>query len=259
MIFYEEYGDKTRPALIMVHGLTQNRKIFSKQVHHFKDKYHVVVVDLRGHGNSDMIDGPYGFEEYTDDLQELLKYKNIKNAVYWGTHTGAAIGLNLIFRNSIFLSCLILESAVVPGYATPETNAYIEHAQRLVKEMNLDAAVQNWVNNSAWFEYMKKNPVPARYYEHIEIIREFTGKPWKSSEQTKQPRNIYADLEKIKTPLLVYNGGYDMPEFIEMAIELEKKANAKRMIITNSGGFPCWENPDTVNAIVESFISGVRK
>ena len=41
-----------KPAIIFVHGWTNNRSVWDTQVDHFSEKYTTVAVDLAGHGQS---------------------------------------------------------------------------------------------------------------------------------------------------------------------------------------------------------------
>ena len=50
-INYYEQGQEG-PVLVFVHGWSCDASYWRKQVEYFKDKYHMVLVDLAGHGRS---------------------------------------------------------------------------------------------------------------------------------------------------------------------------------------------------------------
>src|SRR5687767_10099485 len=52
-IHYVDWGNETRPPLIMVHGLDRVARTFDHVATHFRSRYHVLAVDMRGHGDSD--------------------------------------------------------------------------------------------------------------------------------------------------------------------------------------------------------------
>lgn len=84
-----------RPWLVMVHGATQHSGVFDRQVADFRDRYRLLLVDLPGHGGSTHVPGPYGQAEYTDAVLAVLDHVGVDAMHFWGTHTGAAIGLLL--------------------------------------------------------------------------------------------------------------------------------------------------------------------
>jgi pimeloyl-ACP methyl ester carboxylesterase len=254
-MIYNEFLDNGKNKLIvMIHGFTQNHKVFSRQVEFFKDKYNILLLDLRGHGKSDEVKGPFGIEEYTDDVEEIFVSRKIKNAILWGTHTGTGIGLNLYFRNKEYLSALILEGVVIPGYDTPEINKNIQRSKRVTLENGLESGLYDWLKNSGWFSYMNENMLATRYSEYKKINDEFTGHPFTTALVPRKADNVYSKLSSIDIPMLVYNGEYDMEEFFSMAKALEKNQKTKRVVVSKAGGFPCWENPSEVNKTVEKFL-----
>jgi pimeloyl-ACP methyl ester carboxylesterase len=93
----------------MVHGFTQNCNYFSAQIPGFQKDFRILLTDLRGHGKSTSAAGPYGIEEYADDILMIIDEIGIEKAHYWGTHTGAAIGLVLALQQPERFSSLILE------------------------------------------------------------------------------------------------------------------------------------------------------
>lgn len=62
-------------------------------------------------------------------------------------------------------------------------------------------------------------------------------------------------LKKITQPTLLINGEHDVEGFIRIADEREASLpNAKRATIPGAGGFPLWEYPAKVNALVKQFL-----
>lgn len=47
-----EVGDKTKPPIVLIHGYGGSALIFFKLFKHFKENYHVIMIDLLGKGAS---------------------------------------------------------------------------------------------------------------------------------------------------------------------------------------------------------------
>ena len=253
MIDYKLIDNNENNTIIFVHGFTQNYTIFNKQAEFFSDHFNCLLINLRGHGES-IHNGPFGIVEYTEDIIDVLSSLELNNFLYWGTHTGTAIGLNLFFKNIFHINGLILEGTVIPGYNTPGINKNIERAKDVRSKKGLDIAIQDWYNNSEWFEYMRKNPENTRSSEHLRILESFKGTPWKTKLKAETLPSFVEKILEINIPILVYNGEYDMQEFYEMAEIISKNQNVTKYIIPEAGGFPLWENPNFVNRIVEEWL-----
>ena len=48
---YTEYGDRRNPAILFLHGIRLGRDIWAQHAKMLVDKYHVIAVDLPGHGS----------------------------------------------------------------------------------------------------------------------------------------------------------------------------------------------------------------
>jgi len=255
-----EYFDKGKDkTIVMVHGLTQSRKIYNKQVEYFNDHYNLVLVDLRGHGSSSDLPGPFGIKEYTDDLEDVLKSLSLEQVIFWGTHTGSSIGLNLFLRNRQYISVLIFESIVIPGFHTPYINSTIGRTRNILEDAGLEEAIDEWLINSKWFKYMRDNPKECRYFDHKKIIEEFSGNPWLSELIPERVENAADRLGEIDIPVLAYNGQHDLEEFYNMTKALSANLNVTVKVIEDAGGFPLWENPEIVNSVIFKWLQKGNK
>lgn len=253
MINYKFIDNKHNHTIIFVHGFTQNHSIFNKQLDHFSNIFNCLLIDLRGHGESEHI-GPFGIVEYTEDIIELLSSLELNNFIYWGTHTGTAIGLNLFVKKRFLISLFIFEGVVIPGYVTPQINKNIQRAKDVLFDKGLDDAIQDWYNNSEWFTFMRNNPNNTRSVQHLEILKSFKGIPWKTEFKAETPPSLLKQIPEIDTPILVYNGKYDTQEFHDMADFISKNRKVTKLLIPEAGGFPLWENPGFVNRVVSEWI-----
>ena len=251
-------NDINKPWLVMVHGFTHNHKYFKFQIPAFTEQFNILLVDLRGHGNSDHIGGPYGIEEYTDDLESIIEHYEIEQFFYWGTHTGAAVGLVYSLRHPKKVLGLILEGVPLPGYNIPRIAELIERAKSISVERNIEEAKKDWFENADWFGYIRKNPEECRAGEHIQLIDEFKGNPWIDNINPRKVVNVNNYLREFDMPMLLYNGDEDLEGFLKAAQHMgEEVKQACFRLLPNAGGFPCWENPKEVNKLVSSFLEQI--
>lgn len=64
-----EWGDDALPALVCLHGVTNHGAHFAKLAERLAGRYHVVALDLRGHGGSPW-EPPWHLEQHVEDVLE---------------------------------------------------------------------------------------------------------------------------------------------------------------------------------------------
>jgi 3-oxoadipate enol-lactonase len=253
-------GGQGRPALVLVHGFTQTQAVFDRQTEAFADRFEVVRVDLRGHGGSGGLHGPYGIEEYADDLEATVAARGLERFALWGTHTGTAVGLVFALRHPGRLRALLCEGTVVPGFPMPRVAELIDRARRLCADEGLERARDDWWEHADWFAYMRAHPAEARAEVHRRMILRFGGAPWRSSEAARPVTDVRAALPGLAVSLLVYNGEEDMPEFLRVAEHVAAALPAaRRAVVARAGAFAAWENPAAVNALCAEFLASCAR
>ena len=94
-LFYEDTGRGSDLApLLLVHGWTCFHGHFAPQAEHFAPGRRVVSVDLRGHGQSDVV-GPFGVETFADDLAWLCGALALARPVVVGHSMGGMVAVQL--------------------------------------------------------------------------------------------------------------------------------------------------------------------
>lgn len=101
-IVYREYGQRGKPVLVAVHGLTRNCFDFHFLAQSLQDSFHVFALDMVGRGNSDYVDPKhYTYPQYIMDLTAFLARIDVPE-VYWiGTSMGGLLGMIMgSFKNT---------------------------------------------------------------------------------------------------------------------------------------------------------------
>jgi pimeloyl-ACP methyl ester carboxylesterase len=91
-IHYLEWGSSTKPALILLHGISKHAHTFDHIAVDFARDYHVLAVDMRGHGDSGWSpEGAYLVEDYVKDIEGLFSQLGIRRATLLGNSTGGRV------------------------------------------------------------------------------------------------------------------------------------------------------------------------
>jgi pimeloyl-ACP methyl ester carboxylesterase len=92
-IAYEAYGPNREPTLVFVHGWCCDSRYWHNQISYFSKKFHVVTIDLAGHGNSGFGRQIYTTQAFGQDVAAVLQKLDIKKAILIGHSMGGEITL----------------------------------------------------------------------------------------------------------------------------------------------------------------------
>jgi len=95
-LFVEENGDPTRPTILWIHGYCQCRLSWDRQFENeeLASKFHMVRLDLRGHGLSDKPNDPAVFQDgkiWADDIQAVISSMRLNKPILAGWSYGGFI------------------------------------------------------------------------------------------------------------------------------------------------------------------------
>lgn len=255
-IAYDITGDG--PWLTLLHGFSQDRNAWSAQREAFARRYRLLLVDLRGHGESGAPDSGYGPVEYASDLLALLDTLDIACTHLWGTHTGASIGLYLAALHGERIASLVLDGAVIPGETLPSVARHMAQAREMALRDGVAATRAWWFENVEFWEGVRREPERHRADEHRRMIERFSGAPWLAPDPPRPVPDMTDHIPTIRQPVLLINGVDDHPEFLDAAARLERDLpNARRYLIPGAGAFPFWEEPEAVNPVVMHFLDEI--
>jgi len=72
-LHYVDWGNPTAPTLVLVHGNRDHARSWDWVARALRRDWHVVAPDLRGHGDSDWVQGgPYAIADFVLDLANLI-------------------------------------------------------------------------------------------------------------------------------------------------------------------------------------------
>lgn len=104
----------SKETAFLVHGLGGRGEQWREQIPLLKDKYSLIIPDLLGHGKSDkppsQNPNPYGFIEYTKDLEVIFKQYASSQNIILGHSYGGALAASLAFDHQNNVNKLILLS-----------------------------------------------------------------------------------------------------------------------------------------------------
>lgn len=105
-LHYQEKGNKE--PLFLLHGNGEDGTYFKHQIDYFSDRYRVIAIDTRGHGQSPRGTAPFTIGQFADDLNNFMVGHEISDAVILGFSDGANIAMKFALKYPEKVKGLIL-------------------------------------------------------------------------------------------------------------------------------------------------------
>ncbi|MFZ9530020.1 MAG: alpha/beta fold hydrolase [Burkholderiales bacterium] len=157
-IAYDIVGPEHAPVVVFSHSLAADLGMWAEQVPALLAAgYRALRMDLRGHGGSGALPGPYTIDQLADDVILVLDAIGEKQCHFVGLSIGGMIGQSLGIRYADRIKSLMLcdTQAASPADAASRWGPRIE---AILKANSLepiaDATMARWLTA----EYRKKHP-----------------------------------------------------------------------------------------------------
>ena len=246
--FYSFNKKEQSIPVVFIHGVGLTYEIWQPQLDFFKD-CSTLSYDILGHGKSSLNKEKISFDDFSEQLVNLINEFKINKIHLVGFSIGSLIARNFAIKFNNRLKSLILLGSI---YKRSEQQQKIvnERFDQAKKELKLSKqALKRWFTD----EYLENNP---NTYEKISLIL--------SSNNMSNFLKVYElfvnhkndeDFNEIKAKTLLMTGEYDVGSTVEMSQELNKKINNSQFKIIKDGKHLCGiECADDVNITIKNFV-----
>jgi len=108
-LHYLEWGEADAPPIVCVHGYTGSADAFNALARQLKDRYRILALDVRGHGESAWSPaGAYSYADQAGDLAEFATRLGLDKFVLIGTSMGGIIAMAYAAEHAGRLSGLVI-------------------------------------------------------------------------------------------------------------------------------------------------------
>lgn len=255
--FTIEFEDKgSGPPLLFIHGYPLNRTLWEPQIEQLADVARVIAPDLRGHGGSDPLPGPYSMELLADDCCALLDALGIAQPlVVCGLSMGGYVSFAFYRKYSARVAGLIL-AATWAGVDSPQGRANRAKAIALARAVDRGAA--------AIAESMLPKMLAPCSYEADPALVTRVRRMMESMPVVGIIGDQLAMLERpdstpmlaqIDCPALVLHGADDQIIPVTEATAMHDAIkNSRLLVLPGAGHLVNLEQPRLFNAAVREFI-----
>ncbi|UYN95501.1 MAG: alpha/beta fold hydrolase [Enhydrobacter sp.] len=239
-IHYEVHG--SGPTLLLSHGYSSTCRMWDGQIAALKDRYQVVVWDMRGHGESDY---PADQSLYSEDLtvadmKALLDRVGAAQAIVAGLSLGGYMSLAFHATHPERVRALMLFDTG-PGFKKDEARVkWNETAHK--RAADLEARGLAALNTSDEVKL-------TRHRDASGLARAARGM------LAQQNDRVIRSLESVKVPTLVLVGADDTNFIAATDYMAAKIAGAAKAVIPDAGHAANLHQPARFNQAVEAFLA----
>jgi pimeloyl-ACP methyl ester carboxylesterase len=254
-LHYLDWGNPGAPPLVLLHGIDRIAHTFDHIAPHFTSRYHVIALDLRGHGDSSWDpQARYLVEDHVGDLEGLVQALGLRDHTLWGNSTGGRIVQVFAGLHPDLVAAVIAED-VGPERPRSIADAY---ARRVKQDEN------GWSSTEELLAQMRgaAQPLPAAvlepYVRYGTKQRDDGRVIWKRDPDLVKgfvETELWGYVRDIKAPILYVLGGRSTIVPPATQEELKKVLPQVRVVtMTGLGHYPSDEQPDTFVQIVDEFL-----
>lgn len=263
-IFYKDWGPRDAQVLFFHHGWPLSSDDWDTQLLFFlKEGFRVVAHDRRGHGRSSQVWDGHDMDHYADDVAEVVKHLNIKNAIHIGHSTGGGEVAHYIARHGQDnVKKAVLVSAVPPLMVKTENNP-----EGLPKEVFDDLQNQVLTNRAQFFRDLPSGPFYGFNRPDAKPSEGIIANWWRQGMMGSakahydgivafSQTDFTEDLKKITIPVLVLHGDDDqiVPYKTSGVKSAELLQNSQLKIYPGFSHGMLTVNHEVINADLLTFI-----
>jgi len=256
--YYLYPNKKSKEWVTFVHGAGGSSSIWFKQVRDFKKQFNVLILDLRGHGNSkpklkDSFNPKYTFDSITNDIVEVIEYLKINQSHFIGISLGTILIRNLAEQKPELVKSMIMGGAII------KLNF---RSQVLMRIGNIFKSVVPYMLLYKLFAFIimpKKNHKKSRllFVNEAKKLYQKEFLRWFKLTSEINPLLRFFRAKDIKIPTLYVMGAEDHLFLPSIKNIVAKHVTSSLFVVENCGHVVNVEQPQTFNTQTIRFITSL--
>jgi len=249
---YYTQGDPSKEAIVFIHPAYGDHTCFHHQFDVFAEDYHVISLDMPGHGKSQVRGRNVGIDATVGLVAEILAAEGHAQAHLVGVSLGSLMAQAVAYRHPKMVKSI----TICGGYSIFGDNSAITKAQNreIVKAFllilfNMDGFRHYVVRNT--------NVVEAEREVFYRAMQKFT--PRSLPVLSGMGKILDKTPRMFPQPVLIVTGEHDMPIILSNAQDWQKlEPNARLVVIPAAGHCANMDNPEVFNRTLKTFLDAQR-
>jgi 3-oxoadipate enol-lactonase len=254
-IAYAVLGDG--PPLVLLHPFPAHHELWLPAAQALTSRYRVVLPDLRGHGESDIGEGPATMEKHAVDLARVLDDVGIGRAVFCGVSIGGYALFEFWRRYRVRVEGLVLGDTRSQSDTAEGRAARLKTAADVLErgtETFVDGMVPRLFGKTTLatrpdlVDGARRMMLKMSAEDIAQVQRGMAGRP--DSTPT---------LKTIDVPTLIVMGEEDTLTTVADGESMRQNISGSQLkVIPRAGHFAIWEQAEEVGKVLRQFVDGLR-
>ena len=262
---YLEWGSAANPPMLLLHGFAQTCHSWDFVALGFSDDYRVIVLDQRGHGDSDWAaDGDYSPETQQNDISAVVNEIGLEDFTLMGLSMGGRNSFTYAANNPDRVRALVIVDAG-PQNMQQGTQNIRNFVQQDDELDSVDAFVER---------VLKYNPRRPPEQIRGSIMHNLKQLPngkwtWKYDKRLRRPgrrmgsdpeteKRLWGYLEALQCPTLLVRGGASDIIAMDTADKMHAVIpNSQLATIEGAGHLVMGDSPAGFQRAVTEFLAGL--
>jgi 3-oxoadipate enol-lactonase len=245
------------PPLVLLHPFPVHHEFWLPAAQALASRYKVILPDLRGHGDSDIGEGPATMDKHVSDIARVLDHAEVGRAAFAGVSIGGYILFEFCRRLRARVAALTLINTKA-GADSPEARAArLKTANDVIDQ-----------GTEPFFESMLPKLLgktthatrPDLVDGALQMMRKMSPEDVAMVQRGMAERaDSGATLKSINVPTLIVTGDEDIMTGLPEAEFMHQNISGSQIkVIPKAGHYSAWEKPEEVGLILRQFFDSVH-
>ena len=267
---YLDWGNKHLPHLLFIHGFAQQAHSFDFAALGLRDRFHVVSVDLRGHGDTDWsTDGSYLLSEYVADIAAFINTLDLTDLSICGLSLGGRVTFVYAADHpSVVRSIVVVDAAPdlnltgssrIRDFVTGQDewdsfDDLVDHVVGYTRKLRPIEQIRGSVRRAA-----KELPDGRWTWKYDKVLRQPRPK-----DPTFTTEYLWTFMDRITSPMLLVRGAKsDVLTPAAAQAVLDRVPTAELAVVEKAAHLVPGDNPagfaDAVNPFFNKILNGLTE
>lgn len=253
-IVYEVAG--TGPPVVLLHPFPVHHEFWKPIQPALESRYRMILPDLRGHGDSEIGQGPALMEKHARDIARVLDAAGVGKAAFVGCSIGGYILFEFWRRFRERVTALAL-CDTRPQADTAEARANRLKAAADVLEQGTSPFIEAMIPKLMGRTTIDTRPDLVDGARHMMNKMPAQNISLVQRGMAERPDSV-ADLKSINVPTLIVIGDEDILSTpADGELMRQNIAGSQLKIIPKAGHYAPWEQPGAVGMVLRQFLDDV--
>jgi 3-oxoadipate enol-lactonase len=241
--------------VVLLHGFPFDHTIWQAQIEVLSSEVRVITPDLRGHGQSPILQAGYGIDHMANDIVMLLDDLGIDQAVWVGHSMGGYLTMAALRRSP----------DRVRAAAFVATHPYADSPEKQQERKNsatkaLESGSESVVSGMVKVLFAPGTDLESDTVQRVRSIMVHTpraGVAGALEAMAERPESVET-LRNTRIPMMMIAGAQDQIVTPDMLATLAKQVPHLRLVtIDGAGHMPMIEQPDATTTALREFLQSV--